>query len=137
MQFQENTNVSKKVLSQSKNENLSTVSQGQISKEWPNILNYFKTKGKIMLYTNLLNTNAVETNDMTVGIEFPNGINAFGKTVLEKAENKTEIEKQVSIACGKQMHVKYINLKQDSNQVSKNDAESMMSNLDIPFDIIE
>ena len=35
------------------------------------------------------------------------------------------------------MHVKYINLKQDSNQVSKNDAESMMSNLDIPFDIIE
>ena len=90
-----------------------------------------------MLYTNLLNTNAVETNDMTVGIEFPNGINAFGKTVLEKAENKTEIEKQVSIACGKQMHVKYINLKQDSNQVSKNDAESMMSNLDIPFEIIE
>ena len=58
LQFQENTNVSKKVLSQSKNENLSTVSQGQISKEWPNILNYFKTKGKIMLYTNLLNTNA-------------------------------------------------------------------------------
>lgn len=137
MQFQENTNVSKKVHSQSKNENLSTVSQGPISKEWPNILNYFKTNGKIMLYTNLLNTNAVETNDITVGIEFPNGINAFGKTVLEKAENKTEIEKQVSIACGKQMHVKYINLKQDSNQVSKNDAESMMSNLDIPFDIIE
>ena len=92
MQFQENTNVSKKVLSQSKNENLSTVSQGQISKEWPNILNYFKTKGKIMLYTNLLNTNAVETNDMTVGIEFPNGINAFGKTVLEKAEKRSRYQ---------------------------------------------
>ena len=36
-----------------------------------------------MLYTNLLNTNAVEIDDMTVGIEFPKGITPFGKTVLE------------------------------------------------------
>lgn len=117
---------------------LSTVAQGPLSKEWPNILNDFKSKGKIMLYTNLLNTKAVEMNDMTVGIEFPNGINAFGKTVLEKAENKNEIEKQVSIACGKTMHVKYIDLKQNNEAKAKeNTVENVMSNLDIPFDIIE
>ena len=114
----------------------STVAQGPLSKEWPNILNDFKTNGKIMLYTNLLNTNAVEINDMTVGIEFKNGINAFGKTVLEKAENKNEIEKQVSIACGKTMHVKYIDLKQ-KNQTKGNTVENVISNLDIPFDIID
>ena len=67
---------------------------------------FFKNNGKIMLYTNLLNTNAVEINDMTVGIEFPKGITPFGKTVLEKPENKTEISNQVSIACGKEMHIK-------------------------------
>ena len=117
---------------------LSTVAQGPLSKEWPNIVNDFKTNGKIMLYTNLLNTNAVEMNDMIVGIEFQNGINAFGKTVLEKAENKSEIEKQVSIACGKQMHVKYIDLKQDKEAKSKeNTVENVMSKLDIPFDVIE
>ena len=114
----------------------STVAQGPLSKEWPNILNDFKTNGKIMLYTNLLNTNAVEINDMTVGIEFKNGINAFGKTVLEKAENKNEIEKQISIACGKTMHVKYIDLKQ-KNQTKGNTVENVISNLDIPFDIID
>ena len=61
-----------------------------------------------MIYTNLLNTNAVEINDMTVGIEFPKGITPFGKTVLENPENKMEISNQVSIACGKTMQIKYI-----------------------------
>ena len=77
-------------------------------------------------------------NDMTVGIEFPNGLNSFGRTVLEKIDNKNEVEKQVSIACGREMHVKYIDLKKENNnQMVKNDAESIMSNLDIPFDVID
>lgn len=116
----------------------STLKQGPITKEWPNIINDLKANGKIMLYTNLLNTSAVEINDMTVGIQFPNGINAFGRTVLEKAENKNEIEKQVSIVCGKTMNVKYIDLKENNNnnQVNQNNAESMISELNIPFNII-
>ena len=109
---------------------------GALSENWKQVVNDLKTSGKIMLYTNLINTNAVEINDMTVGIEFKNGINAFGKTVLEKAENKNEIEKQVSIACGKTMHVKYIDLKQ-KNQTKGNTVENVISNLDIPFDIID
>ena len=117
---------------------VSTVSQGPITREWANILNDFKSNGKLMLFTNLLNTNAIELNDMTVGIEFPNGINAFGRAVLEKTENKNEIEKQVSLVCGKTMNIKYIDLKEANNcKTIKNDAESMMNNLDIPFDIIE
>ena len=118
--------------------NIPTVSQGPLAKEWPNILNDFKSNGKIMLYTNLINSNAVELNDMTVGIEFPNGLNSFGRTVLEKIDNKNEVEKQVSIACGREMHVKYIDLKKENNnQMVKNDAESIMNNLDIPFDVID
>ena len=114
-----------------------SVSQGPIAKEWSNILNDFKANGKIMLFTNLINTNAVELNDMTVGIEFPNGINSFGKTVLEKAENKNEIEKQVSLVCGKQMNIKYIDLKQENENTAKKDTEAMINNLDIPFDVID
>ena len=117
----------------------STISQGSIAKEWPNILNDFKSNGKLMLFTNLLNTNAVQLNDMTIGIEFPNGLNAFGKAVLEKAENKNEIEKQVSIVCGKTMNIKYIDLKenQNSNISKENSVENMINGLDIPFDVIE
>ena len=117
---------------------VSTVSQGPLAKEWPNILNDFKSNGKMMLFSNLANTNAVELNDMTVGIEFPNGLNSFGKTVLEKSDSKREIEKQISIACGKEMHVKYIDLKQNNEDKAKeNTVENVMGNLDIPFDIIE
>ena len=117
---------------------VSSAKQGPISKEWPNILNDFKSNGKIMLYTNLLNTNAVEINDMTIGIEFPNGMTPFGKTVLERPENKNELIKQVSIVSGKEMNVKYIDLKQESANAPKEEtAESMMSGLDIPFNVID
>lgn len=112
--------------------------QGAIAQEWPNILNDFKNQGKIMLYTNLLNTTATEMNDMTVGIEFPNGLTPFGKTVLEKAENKNELIKHISIATGKEMNVKYIDLKASKPKQEKDtSAENLMSSLDIPFQVIE
>jgi len=106
---------------------------------WQDIVNNFKKNGKIILYTNLLNTNAVEINDMTVGIEFPKGITPFGKTVLEKPENKKDIADQVSIACGKEMHIKYIEIKpQDEGELSEEQELSNFANeFDIPFDVIE
>ena len=106
---------------------------------WQQVVENFKQNGKIMLYTNLLNTNAVEINDMTVGIEFPKGITPFGKTVLEKPENKMEISNQVSIACGKTMQIKYIDTKpQDAGDVSEeSELSNFASKFDIPFDVIE
>ena len=106
---------------------------------WQQVVNNFKQNGKIILYTNLLNTNAVEINDMTVGIEFPKGITPFGKTVLEKPENKMEISNQVSIACGKTMQIKYIDAKpQGAGDVSEESELSNFANkFDIPFDVIE
>ena len=106
---------------------------------WKNIVDNFKKAGKIMLYTNLLNTNATEINDMTIGIEFVNGITPFGKAVLEKPENKKEISNQVSIACGKEMFIKYIDMKPEDDK--QNNEEKELSNFanefDIPFDVIE
>ena len=106
---------------------------------WQDVVNNFKKNGKIMLYTNLINTNAIEINDMTVGIEFPKGITPFGKTVLEKPENKMEISKQVSIACGKEMQIKYIDTKpQGEGEMSEEQELSNFANeFDIPFDVIE
>ena len=75
---------------------------------WPNILQQLKSNGKLMIYANLLNSRAVELNDMTIGIEFQGGLNDFRKGILEKDENKKEIEKLVSIACAKEMQIKYI-----------------------------
>lgn len=75
---------------------------------WPNILQQLKQNGKLMLYANLLNSRAVELNDMTIGIEFSSELNDFRRQLLEKNENLQEVEKLVSIACGKEMQIKYI-----------------------------
>ena len=105
---------------------------------WPQIVNDLKQSGKIVLYTNLMNTKAKEINDMTVGIEFPNGMTSFGKTVLEKPENIREISNLVSIACGKEMQIKYIT---QNNQVHQMTQEENLQNLanqsDIPFNVME
>ena len=105
---------------------------------WQDIVSNFKNNGKIMLYTNLIDTNAIEINDMTVGIEFPKGITAFGKSVLEKPENKMEISKQVSVACGKEMQIKYIDTKQKSsgNMTEEQELSNFANEFNIPFDVI-
>ena len=105
---------------------------------WKAIVNNLKQNGKIVLYTNLINTNAVEINDMTIGIQFPGGITPFGKAVLDKPENKQEIIKQVSIASGKEMHVQFIDTK-PQEQVNNEEQEisSFANGFDIPFDVVE
>ena len=105
---------------------------------WPKIVNELKQSGKIVLYTNLIGTRAKELNDMTVGIEFPKGMTAFGKTVLEKQENIKELTKLVSMASGKPMQIKYITPQTTTKPVAKTDElKNIAKNSDIPFNVIE
>ena len=80
----------------------------------------------------------VDDNYIEAIIEFPNGMTSFGKTVLEKPENIREISNLVSIACGKEMQIKYIT---QNNQVHQMTQEENLQNLanqsDIPFNVIE
>ena len=110
-----------------------------ITKAWPNILGSLKNNGRIVLYTNLINTQAKEINDMTVGIEFSKGLTPFGKTVLEKQENIKEISTLVSMACGKEMQIKYISEAQSQAVVHRpeDDIQKLANQSDIPFNVIE
>ena len=85
---------------------------GKKAEGWGKLVNGLKESGKIMLYTNLMNTTATEVNDMTVGIVFPNGITPFGKSILDKPESVNELTKLISLEYGKPMQVKYIDAKQ-------------------------
>ena len=104
---------------------------------WDDIINKLKNSGKIILYTNLINTNAIELNEMTLGIEFKNGLTPFGKTVLEKPENINEITRLVSMAYGKEMRIKYINKTTNIKDKENNEIENLAKNLDIPINIID
>lgn len=88
-----------------------------------------------MIYTNLINTTAKEINDLTLGIEFPNGLTSFGRTVLEKPENMQELVKQVSMEAGKEMRIKLIDLKASNTAESKSD--NGLSSLGIDINIID
>ena len=105
---------------------------------WPQIVNELKQNGKIVLYTNLIGTKATQINDMTVGIEFPNGMTPFGKAVLEKQENIKELTNLISIASGKPMQIKYIKNKKKMHKITTEDnLKDLANQSDIPFNIIE
>ena len=131
-----------------KNQNNSTVNKetkntmktysSKAEEYWPQIVRELKQNGKIVLYTNLINTRAREINDMTVGIEFPNGLTSFGKTVLEKQENIKELSNLVSMASGKPMNIKYITNVGNSRQVTEEqNIKNLAKESDIPFNVIE
>ena len=110
-----------------------------LNKSWPKIVNDLKQNGKIVLYTNLMNTKAEQINDSTVGIKFPKGITAFGRTVLDKQENIKEISNLVSMACGKDMQIKYISDMQSqvTQHSPEDDIQKLANESDIPFNIID
>ncbi len=120
-------------------QNMSTAT-GDINKEWPKIIMNLKQSGKIVLYTNLMQTEANEINDMTVGIQFKKGITPFGKAILEKQENIKEVTNLVSMACGKPMQIKYIdssNKTQNKTTSAEQEIQNIAKQSDIPFNIIE
>ena len=113
----------------------SSIPEGKKVENWKTIVNKLKEDGKIILYTNLINTIAVEINDMTVGIVFENGITPFGKSVLDKSENIQELTRVLSMEFGKSMNVKYIDVKKITQE---NDSlEKISSELGFPINIID
>lgn len=111
---------------------------GEKLQEWPKIIRELKDAGKIMLYTNLMNSVASKINDLIIGIQFSKPVTPFGKTILEKSESISELERRVSMECGKAMKIKYI---YDNTEVIKkeehNPIESFAQDNGIPFSVIE
>ena len=142
----------KEIKIEAKTDNNIDLSNKKAEEYWPQILNNLKKNGKVMLYANLINTVAKQINDMTVGIEFKNGLNSFRKELLEKPENKNELIKMVSMECGKTMNIKYIDTSSQnrvktinkeaiknttSSTEINNNLEELTKNLDIPINFIE
>lgn len=113
-----------------------TIKLGNSIQNWPKIVDNLKQEGKITLYTNLLNSTANEINDMTVGIKFERGLTPFGKAILEKSENMSEIVKQVSTEMGKPMRVVLID-NNDEITAKADNFSNIGKDLDMPINIIE
>ena len=122
---------------------------------WDNILSDLKKQGKVMLYANLVNTEAVQINDMTVSIKFYNGLNDFRKKLLNQPENMSVLTKEISIMCGKPMQIKFEEASESKQQIekktsvskikeepkietsSKEDEDDILNSLDIDINIVD
>lgn len=100
---------------------------------WKEVIDRLKSNGKIMLYTNLINTNAKEDGSI-LQIEFKNGITAFGKTVLSKTESMQEISGIVEQITGKQLTIKYVETQASAPNIENTNS---LEGLDITINIIE
>lgn len=138
------------------------LAKGENLSDWPKAINNLKKQGKVMLYANLINTDAIMINDMTVSIRFNSGLNAFRKELLQKPENLNVLNKEVAMICGKPMQIKfedasqsntvkntYIkqetkqNIQQETNigtvtkQQEDLEEQDDLSDLDIPINFVE
>ena len=98
---------------------------------WKEVVNSLRSKGKITLFTNLMNAKAVELNDMQLAIV---GLSAFGKKIVEQPENRQEIERAIIEITGKQMHIK---IEDEKVVASKKEEKSKIEGIDMPINIIE
>ena len=117
---------------------IKTIEVGEKLQEWPKIVRELKDAGKIMIYTNLINSVASKVNDLIIGIHFSKPVTPFGKTILEKSESISEIERRISMECGKPMKLKYIY--EDTKVIPKkeqNPIESFAEDNGISFNVIE
>ena len=62
--------------------------------------------------------------------EFPNGLNSFGRGIIEKPENMAELKRLISIECKKDMRIKLID---DKNENQKKEENKLDLGIDINY----
>ncbi len=109
--------------------NTSKVGSQSSENFWANVIEKLKEERKAMLFSNLNNTKAVLLDDMTVGIQFANGLNSFGKAVIERPENMNELRRLVSMELGKDMRIKIIDKKDETKKEETNNKIDLGINI--------
>ncbi|MDO5555804.1 MAG: DNA polymerase III subunit gamma/tau [Clostridia bacterium] len=127
----------KKIAKQQPKKEVKQVAKEKSFDYWNNVIDKIKQSGKMGIYVNLIGSVAKEANDMVLEVELANK-NSFAKDVLEAYENKSEIEKIVSIEAGKTMSVKFVS-KEDKKKANLKEGsiENIINELDIPINIID
>jgi len=113
---------------------------------WDSVLDELKSCGRIVLYTNLLDTKAVELDDKRICIVFGEG-KGFNKMLCSRAENMDIIEKTVAKVLGREVRVKCIDdnafaeNREEEKAVQKDElvekARDIAQKLNVPFNIID
>ena len=81
-------------------------------------------------------TKAYEINDMTIQVEFPNGLNSAAKDFLNRPDTKQNLRETIHLACGKEMQIKFVDTKEESNEGESEFEKFIESQSDLKFNLI-
>lgn len=126
--------------------NANTKKSNKYLEIWPQVINEIKNMGKMFLYTNLLNSKAIEINEKQVGIILENPT-SFGNMLVSKVENveiiqsilTEKLEREIQIkcldSCDDQVETNGLKISEESNYVKK--IQDAAKNADIPINVID
>lgn len=125
------------------------IEKGRYLDGWENILNEFKNGGRMVIYTNLLGTKAVELGENFIGIIFGNG-SSFNKMLISKVENLEIVQGMLSSKLGREVRVKCLKedefaegqpeskteVKEEKDELVEK-AQDIAKRLNVPVNIID
>ncbi len=107
---------------------------------WSEVINELKAMGRMMIYTNLLNTKAVEQDDRFIGIVFDKGAR-FAKMIVSKTENLEVIQTILSKKLGREVRVRCIDAGAAAAEQKKDEfvekVEDLAKRINVPVNIID
>jgi DNA polymerase-3 subunit gamma/tau len=110
---------------------------------WGDVLKELKDMGRMVLYTNLLDSKVIEISSKVVGIVFKGGC-SFNKMYVSKAENLEVVESCLSKCLGKDVRVKCLD-EEESVETSRKEekdeliekAQDIANKLNVDLNIID
>ena len=110
--------------------------KGKTQDYWPKLIEDFKNNRKMNMYMFLNGTKAYEINDMTIQVEFPNGLNSAAKDFLNRPDTKQNLRETIHLACGKEMQIKFVDTKEESNDGESEFEKFIESQGDLKLNLI-
>lgn len=129
-------------------ERITPVSSGETKTlaDWEGVINELKNSGRMVLYTNLFGTKAIELDQRFVGVVFGKG-SGFSRTIVAKPENLEVLEGIIANKLGREIKVKCVdeeslkNEKKESNKAEKDElvekARDIAKRLNTSLNIID
>jgi len=110
---------------------------------WNDVLNDLKQNGRMVLYSYLLDTKAVEINSKIIGVVFTQE-RCFFKINVSKSENAEVLEEYLEKRLGREVKIKCFDSedvvdrkKEDSNDEMVEKAKIIAKELNAPLDIVD
>lgn len=107
---------------------------------WAEVINELKAMGRMMIYTNLLNTKAVEQDDRFIGVVFEKGA-GFAKMIVSKTENLEVIQTILSKKLGREVRVRCIDVGAAAAEQKKDEfvekVEDLAKRINVPVNVID